>query len=169
MFRVTDQQSEARLFKTNAQTLPASGCGHQKEAMIVQRDRTENTLHVRHSVSQHACYQWFHHIFSPNSQYLALLEGENFGISASFILTLYEKPYPSLTKPSYYLAASIRLRFSPHVLLSCYEGAQDVQRQDLLCFHPSEPVVAFSPDDMVVVWQFTVEGDYLLSSFRNTK
>ena len=134
VFRVTDQQSEARLFKTNAQTLPASGCGHQKKAMIVQRDRTENSLHVRHSVSQHACYEWFHYIFSPNSQYLALLEGENFAISASWILTLYEEPYPSLTKPSYCLAASIRLRFSPYVLLSCHEGAEDVRKQDLLCF-----------------------------------
>ena len=166
VFRVTDQQSEARLFKTNSQVLPASGCGHEKKAMIVQRNRKEKSLHVRHSVPQHACYEWFYYIFSPNSQYLALLEGDNFGISASWILTLFEEPYPSLSKPSYCLAASICLRFSPYVLLSCHEGAEDVRKQALVCFHPLEPVVAFSPDNMVVVWQFTVEGEYLLSSFR---
>ena len=169
VFRVTDQQPKVRLFTTNSQVLPASGCGHERKAMIVQRNREEKSLHVRHSVPQHACYEWFYYIFSPNSQYLALLEGDNFGISASWILTLFEEPYPSLSKPFYCLAASISLNFSPYVMLSCHKGAEDIRKQDLVCFHPFEPVVAFSPDNMVAVWQFTVEGEYLLSSFRNTK
>ena len=168
VFRVTDQQSEARLFETNSQVLPASGCGHEKKAMV-QRNRKEESLHVRHSVPQHTCYEWFYYIFSPSSQYLALLEGDNFGISASWILTLFEEGYPSRSKPSYCLAASIYLDFSPYVLMSCHEGAEAVRKQDLVCFHPLEPVVAFSPDNRVVVWQFTIEGEYLLSSFRNTK
>ena len=169
VFRVTDQQSEARSFTTNAQVLPASGCGHGKKTMSVQRNREKNSLHARHSILQHVCYQWFYYIFSPKSQYLALLEGDNFGISASWILTLFEEPYPSISKPSYCLAASIGVRFSPYVLLSCHEGAEDVRKQGLVCFHPLKPVVAFCPDNTVVVWQFTVEGEYPLNSCRDAK
>ena len=155
VFRVSDQQSEAQSFKTNSQVLPASGRGHEKNANIVQRNRN--------------CYEWFYYIFSPNSRYLALLEGDNFGLSGSWILTLFEEPYPSISKPFYCLIASIRLNFSPYIVLSCHEGAGDTRKQDLVCFHPHEPVVAFAPDNTVVVWHFTVEGEHLLNSVRNTK
>ena len=50
VFRVTDQQSEARSFETNSQVLPASGCGHVKEAISVQRNSKKRSLHIRYSI-----------------------------------------------------------------------------------------------------------------------
>ena len=162
VYRVTDESSGARLFNINLQALPASGCEHDRKFMIVQRNRRDESWHVRHSVPQHNCYQWFYYIFSPTGQYLAALEGDNFGISGSWVLTLFEEPYPSISKPCYSLNSSILLKFSPYVLARCHEGSNRVRKRDLVCFHPFEPVVAFCPNNTVVVWPFTIEGSNLL-------
>lgn len=80
---------------------------------MVQRNRKEKSMHIRHSARNHTCYEWFYCIFSPSSQYLAALEGDHFGLSGSWVLTLYEELFPSTSKSFFASVASIRLRFSP--------------------------------------------------------
>lgn len=165
VFRITDELSGTQSLQIYSQVLPASGCRHEKRSKTVQRNWRETSMHIRHSAPNHACYEWFYYIFSPSSQYLAALEGDNFGISGSWVLTLYEEPFPSTSKPFFVPVASIYLSFSPLITMSCHEGAQAVRKQNLVCFHPFEPVIAFCPDDTVAIWKFTVEGSYSLNFF----
>ncbi len=158
VFRITDELSGAQSLQTYSQVLPASGCRHNKRSKTVQRNWGENSMHIRHSAPNHTCYEWFYYIFSPSSQYLAALEGDNFGISGSWVLTLYQDPFPGTSKSFFATVASISLSFSPLTIMSCHEGVQAVRKQNLVCFHPFEPVMAFCPDDTVAIWQFTIEG-----------
>lgn len=63
-----------------------------------------------------------------------------------------------MLKPAFARITSIGLIPSPLILVTYRQRAE---KQDLVCFYPFEPVVAFCSDNTVVIYRLTTEGKTL--------
>ena len=162
VYRVKDDVKEAVSLEARSQLLPASGCQHTlKSHMLVQwsRDLKQQTTkrapvyktpHARRTIPGHECCKQYFRYFSHSGLYLAVLDGDSLGITNFWVLTIFEDLAPEPHKPSFDRISSIGLSFSPYILNS--------RRDRMVCFHSSEPIIAFCPQTKVVIWQFADQG-----------
>ena len=152
--------------KADLQVLTPSGCQHTgrkqgqwhmspfKDFRGKASSGTES--HFRHTQTSHRCDRLYEYIFSPSGIYLAALDGDNVGITNSCVLTFLEYcPIPP-SEPCFSRIASICVSFSPVIIMG---HMSNNVKQELMCFHPFDPVAAFCADSQVVLWQFTVKGN----------
>lgn len=74
-----------------------------------------------------------------------------------------------MSKPAFARIISISLILSPLILVTYRQGAEAVRKQDLVCFYPFEPAVAFCPDNTVVIYQLTIEGKTLTKPLKKKR
>lgn len=119
--KIVDSLGNTQEIATQSQTLMTSACQHTSTSTRIGNRRQRGSKkpdigHQRHSLPGHNCYSWFRYTWSQDERYLAVLEGDGFGITASWVLTIYEDTNKSSSQPSFSPIQSIRLAFSPFVL-----------------------------------------------------
>ena len=157
--------------KADLQVLTPSGCQHTgrkqgqwhistfKDVRGTPSSGTKS--HSRHTQIRNRSDGLYEYIFSPSGIYLAALDGDNVGISNSWVLTFLEYCHIPPSKPCFSRIASIRIEFSPVIIMG---HMSNTIKQELMCFHPVDPVAAFCAGSQVVLWQFIVKGNSLLIS-----
>lgn len=154
VLRVEENPSSGGLFDISLQILPAIGCesriGRKKIQSPSMSINVNNGLHVRNSVPGHKCHDDFEHFISPCSRYIATVDGFGLGIVNSWVIVVYGDAASESAKPCFAWLISYHVEFSPFVLSG--------RRSSWVCFHPYEQVLAFCPDNMVVIWHFTIAG-----------
>jgi hypothetical protein len=112
--------------------------------------------HVRHSMEDHECYEWFQYYVSPSEKFFVLLEGTGppgkVEVWRTWVVSIYQVNWDH-RKTNSVLIASVGVSIGIY-----YISPDSFQRSGgVLCFHPYKPVLAISTLSMTAIWQFTEE------------